>query len=107
CRAHCARAHRDLGRPEEALRAARAALAAWDPRLSERPAYLVELAGTRVLCAALVGVGRADLTAAEAAERRRLEDQAVDALRAAVAKGFRDVRVLKQDFDLDPLRRRE
>jgi hypothetical protein len=65
------------------------------------------LAGTRVLCAALVGVGRTDLTADEAAERRRLEDQAVEALRAAVAKGFRDGRILKCDFDLDPLRRRE
>jgi tetratricopeptide (TPR) repeat protein len=107
CQVHCARAHRDLGRPEEALRAARAALAAWDPRLAERPASLVELAGTRVLCAALVGVGRTDLTAEEAAERRRLEDEAVEALRTAVAKGFRDVRVLKCDFDLDPLRRRE
>jgi serine/threonine protein kinase/tetratricopeptide (TPR) repeat protein len=107
CQAHCARAHRDLGRPQEAFRAARAALAAWDPRLSGRPPYLVELAGTRVLCASLVGAGRADLTEAEAAERRGLEDQAVEALRAAVAKGFLDVRVLKCDFDLDPLRRRE
>jgi serine/threonine protein kinase/tetratricopeptide (TPR) repeat protein len=107
CHVHGARARRDLGRPEEALRAARTALAAWDPRLAERPERLVELAGARALCAALVGEGRTELTEAEAAERRRLEDQAVEALHTAVAKGFRDVRVLKCDFDLDPLRRRE
>ncbi len=102
-----ARTCRELGRPAEALQAARAALAAWDPRLAEQPQRLVELAAARAQCGALLGEGRASLTEAETAERRQLEDLAVKALRDAVDKGLRNAQALKTNLVLDPLRRRD
>ena len=44
---------------------------------------------------------------AENTERRRLEDLAMEALRDAVAKGFKDAARIKKDTDLTPLRQRD
>jgi hypothetical protein len=52
-------------------------------------------------CLALLGPGGADQ-----AERRRLGDRAVAALRVAIASGFRDAESLGRDPDFDPIRRR-
>jgi tetratricopeptide (TPR) repeat protein/tRNA A-37 threonylcarbamoyl transferase component Bud32 len=97
----------ELGRPAEALQVARAALAAWDQRLAADPRALVSLAAARALCSTLVGEGRTSLTDAESAERRRLEDQAVEALRDAAAKGLADTRTIKSDLVFTPLRGRD
>jgi serine/threonine-protein kinase len=101
------RALRDLDRPGEAFQAARATLDAWSPRLAEQPNRLADLAGARALCSTLIGGGRPTLTEAETAERRRFEDLAMEALRDAVAKGFKDAARIKKDTDLTPLRQRD
>jgi serine/threonine-protein kinase len=101
------RALRDLDRPGEAFQAARATLDAWNPRLAEQPNRLADLASARALCSTLIGEGRPTLTEAETAERRRLEDLAMEALRDAVAKGFKDAARIKKDTDLTPLRQRD
>jgi tetratricopeptide (TPR) repeat protein/tRNA A-37 threonylcarbamoyl transferase component Bud32 len=103
----CAHLLSELGRPAEALQVARAALAAWDQRLAANPSWLVSLASARALCSTLVGEGRASLTDAESAERRRLEEQAVEALRDAAAKGLSDSRTIKIDLTFTPLRVRD
>jgi serine/threonine-protein kinase len=59
------------------------------------------------LCVPLVGKGKAELSAAEKAERERYADQAMDALRAAIAAGDRDVARLRKEPALDPLRQRD
>jgi eukaryotic-like serine/threonine-protein kinase len=105
--AFSARVYRDLGRPAKALQAARAALDAWNPRLAESPDRLTDLASTRALGSALIGEQRATLTEAETAERRRLEDLAIQAIREAIVKGLQDARPLKSNVDLDSLRRRD
>src|SRR5262249_31800204 len=57
----------------------------------------------------LVGRGKKEeeLTAAERAERKQYADQAVEALRLALADGFCDLQLFRTDEDLDPLRGRE
>jgi hypothetical protein len=63
------------------------------------------LASDLALCAGLVGKG--ELTAQEQAERRRYADQSVEALRQAVAAGFRDVERLNKNQYFDALRARD
>jgi hypothetical protein len=48
-----------------------------------------------------------ELSALEQAERRRYGDQAMEALRQALARGYKDRKGLQQDPDLEPLRSRE
>jgi hypothetical protein len=52
----------------------------------------------------LIGSGSNRPTTAEQAERRRYADRALEALRQAVAGGFRNIQRVKSDRDLDPLR---
>jgi serine/threonine-protein kinase len=52
----------------------------------------------------LIGSGSIRPTAEEQAERRKYADQALGALRRAVAGGFRNIPLFKNDRALDPLR---
>jgi hypothetical protein len=63
------------------------------------------VAGARHLagCASLVGKGKGALSAAEQAERDEHAKQAVESLRRALARGFKDVARLRKDPALAPL----
>jgi hypothetical protein len=67
---------------------------------------LYSLACVRAQMSRLAGSGQTPLTAPEQAERRQYLDQAMDALRNAIAAGYRDLAELKADTSLDPLRDR-
>jgi serine/threonine protein kinase/tetratricopeptide (TPR) repeat protein len=68
---------------------------------------LYNLACVRTELSRLAGSGQATLTAAEQTERLQYIDQAMDALRKAIASGYRDVAELKTSTSLDPLRDRD
>jgi tetratricopeptide (TPR) repeat protein len=70
------------------------------------PTDLYTLAYVEAQCAALIGKGRTQVTPAERAERQSLSDRAMATLRRAVHDGFRDLKQLEHDADLDPLRSR-
>jgi serine/threonine protein kinase/tetratricopeptide (TPR) repeat protein len=88
------RLYRNTGRPAEAATAALECrkISAGDARA------LYEAACELLLCAALPGV--------EAAQRRQYEDQALETLRQAQARGFTDLGRLRSDAVLAPLRGR-
>jgi serine/threonine-protein kinase len=89
----------------ESLRQAQELLEKYMPN---QPRGLFVLARTYCQMGLLVGDGKhSALTAEEQAERVRLEDRAMDALRRAVAAGYRGLADLRGDTDLDPLRRRD
>jgi serine/threonine protein kinase/predicted Zn-dependent protease len=67
---------------------------------------LYKLACVRAQLSRLAGSGQAPLTAPEQAERRQYLDQAMDALRKAIAAGYRNLAELQEDTNLDPLRDR-
>jgi serine/threonine-protein kinase len=95
-----ARASRKTRRPQEAAAAAREFA-----RL--RPTNAAEIynaACDLAQCVPLVAEGKAELTAAEQAERRRHAELALDLLHQAVAHGFNDAAHLQKDPDLAPLR---
>jgi tetratricopeptide (TPR) repeat protein/predicted Ser/Thr protein kinase len=94
---------RDLGRPAPAAAASRERAKLWPRNADELYRTACEVA----LCIPLVGKGKADLTAAEQAQRRRYGEQALDLLRTAVRQGFHDMARLKKDRDLDALRSQE
>jgi serine/threonine-protein kinase len=64
----------------------------------------IELAQVRAACSALVGQGKASLTAAETAQRDRDAALAVAALRQAIRAGYQDLERLRKDPDLNLLR---
>jgi serine/threonine protein kinase/tetratricopeptide (TPR) repeat protein len=68
-----------------------------------------DLACDWAVCIPLVGWGKnaKDLTGAEKAERQRLGDEAMKALRQAADAGWRNVEHWKNDDDLDALRQRD
>jgi len=68
---------------------------------------LFKLACVRAQLSRLPGSDQAPLTAPEQAERRQYLAQAMDALRKAIAAGYRDLAELKTDTSLDPLRDRD
>ena len=70
------------------------------------PYSLYELACARALCSAVVGEGKAELTAAEQETKNRYADQAMEALHKAVAGGWKPVTWIKTDPDLDAIRSR-
>jgi serine/threonine-protein kinase len=93
------RLYRQTDRPAQAVRAYRRAREVLEaaPRLIPDGWY--RLAGARAQCAALTDGGRSSV-------RQVALDEAMDALRRAVAAGFRDPDRLRRDIDLDPLRSR-
>ncbi len=81
--AHCGRTN-DAVRIADALR----------KRVADNPALLVQIAGCFARCAA----------AAPDADRPRYIERALEALRAAVTKDFKEARSLKINPDLEPIR---
>jgi hypothetical protein len=62
-----------------------------------------ELARVNVRLASLVGAGKSELTADEKAERQRLLDRAMEAVRKAVGARFAQPGLLRQDTILEPV----
>ena len=101
---------RQLNRPDEALAAMRQViehLRFLAEKAPQAAPHRYNLACELALCVPLMGPGKAEPTAQEQAERRRHADEAVEALRQAVAAGFKDLKKLQKDPDLDALRARE
>jgi serine/threonine-protein kinase len=73
----------------------------------QAPGVLYEVAIHWAQCVRLVGGGKADLPAAEQAQRQHYADEAVNALRLAIARGYKDLDRLKKEKDLDCLRGRD
>jgi tetratricopeptide (TPR) repeat protein len=97
-----AEAERALGRPAEAAATLLKLRDLWD----DDPDGLYELARNLALCIPIVAEGHAEPIAEQQAERKKYADRAVDALRRAVAVGFRDLARMRKDADLGPLRAR-
>jgi serine/threonine-protein kinase len=73
----------------------------------EKPYSTYELACARAPCGAVAGEGKPEPTAEILAVRRRFADQAMEALRQAVAEGWQNLPWIKRDPDLDTLRSRD
>jgi serine/threonine-protein kinase len=94
---------RRLGRHADAAETMRRYQELW-PRDPDKLCYA---AGGWALCVAAVGQGKADLSAAEQAQRRQYGDAALAALRQAIALGYKDLDQLKKEENFDPVRDRE
>jgi hypothetical protein len=68
--------------------------------------YLFQVACGYALAAAGVGHGKSErkISSEERAQRQRYLDLALESLRQATAKGYEDIRSLRTEPDLDPLR---
>jgi eukaryotic-like serine/threonine-protein kinase len=94
---------RALGRPAEAAAALFEQPGLWD----DDPGALYDLACGLALCIPEAPKDGSVPTPEQRAERQRYADRAMDALRRAVAAGFRDASHMIKDPDLRPLRDRE
>jgi hypothetical protein len=73
---------------------------------SSLPALPYLLSAALSQSAAVIGLGRAELTPTERADRQALADRAVAALRQAIAGGYNNVRYLEVSTTFDVLRSR-
>jgi serine/threonine protein kinase/tetratricopeptide (TPR) repeat protein len=97
---------RTLGRTEDAARSLRLARGVVERFPRETPGDFYYLACFRAIYAGLIGHAKARLSDEEASERREQADQAMAALKQAVAKGYANVEFMKNDKDLAALRGR-
>ncbi len=97
---------RELKQIEESKRTLLLASRVIDRLPSDGPEALFKLACVRAECAAILGQGKAKLTAEEKAEQKNEADLAMEALSKAVAAGFRDVERLRKAAELNVLRGR-
>jgi tetratricopeptide (TPR) repeat protein len=97
------KAYRSLHRPADAVAAFRQAAAVLERLPNLTPAHRFNLACYRGLLADMAGDSSSGLTVDEG---RAFADQAMDALRQAVAGGYRDVAQVRDSTDLAPLRPR-
>jgi serine/threonine protein kinase/tetratricopeptide (TPR) repeat protein len=97
----------DSGQRQEARRTLQEARTVMEKLPQADGEDLYNLAGVRAQLSCLAGSGRAPLTASEQAQRLEHLDQAMDALRKAIASGYGDLAKLKKDTILDPLRDRD
>jgi eukaryotic-like serine/threonine-protein kinase len=95
------------GKQDEALRSLRRALEMSATVPIVQPGALYNLACAHALCGTLIDGGHRALAPAERAERDSHCDQAMDALRRALAAGFAGVAWISQDPDLELLRSRQ
>jgi tetratricopeptide (TPR) repeat protein len=72
--------------------------------LSKRPSVLYNAGRCFARSAAAIGKDSNELSAPSAAERQQWADEAVEALRAAVAAGFRDFNAMERNPDFDAIR---
>jgi tetratricopeptide (TPR) repeat protein len=98
-----AEAQRALGQPSQA------AATLWEHRelWNQDPEGLCKLARGLSLCIPVVARAQAEPTGDQQVERRNYGDRAMDALRQAVAAGWRDAAGIRTDADLDPIRERD
>ena len=95
------------GHQDEALASFQRAVQIGETSFSyDKPRWLYELACARALCAAVIGGDKAGSIGPEESEKQRYADQAMEALRQAVAAGCRNVRWMRTDPDLVPLQSR-
>jgi hypothetical protein len=94
---------RELGQAPEAAATALEQQKLWPDNTGE----LCNVARELALAAAVVGMGKRDLSAQEQAERRRIAGQAVAALQRAVSLGYKDGDRLRKDPELELLRPRD
>jgi tetratricopeptide (TPR) repeat protein len=97
---------RNQGQTAAALKAFQKAVEIGTNPGHEKPLVTYELACARALCSAVLGEGKAELTAEEQAAKRRYADQAMEALRQAVKEGWENVTWMRKDPDLNALRQR-
>ncbi|MFL5242673.1 MAG: protein kinase domain-containing protein [Gemmataceae bacterium] len=98
------RVYRDIGKEEEAARTNRLVRAIVERLPQEGPDNLYNLACIRAQCAE--APDRAQLTDEERAEKREHADLAMEALRKSLTAGYKDLKHLKADNDLQVLRDR-
>jgi serine/threonine-protein kinase len=94
--------YRELNRPAESAADALEVLNLWPKNPEREFRCSVDLA----LCIPLVGKGKTELNEEERAERCRYEDEAMKAIKQAVANGFKDADRLRKAPELEPLRQR-
>jgi tetratricopeptide (TPR) repeat protein len=94
---------RRLGDPDAAAAAALECRNLWP----EDPAELFAVARDLALCIPLVGPASGGASVAAPDGRRKYAELAMGALRQAIAGGFTDSSLLRDDPDLEPLRSRE
>jgi serine/threonine-protein kinase len=101
-----ARLARDLGHADEADAAARERLQLWPGQ----PGVLYEFAqalAVQITTVEKVAKKDNELSPEDVAQQRLYAEEALESLRAAVALGFRDVKQLRGDPKLEPLRSRD
>src|SRR5579884_174545 len=98
---------RELKQPEEAERTMRLAREAIDRLPSDEPEDLFFLACVRAEYSIILGSSQDKLTNEERAEQKYQEDLAMEALRKAIAAGFRNATSLHLEASLSVLRGRE
>jgi hypothetical protein len=96
--------HARAGRPSEAVASFGRAATILERLPTPAPFDLYNLACYYALLAGVAAEAGSGLTAAE---RQAAADKAMDALRRAVAGGYRNVALFRTDTDLDALRQRE
>jgi tetratricopeptide (TPR) repeat protein len=97
-------AQRKLGQRDEALHSYQEARAILEKLPAAAASDLYELACTRAACGALVGQSKGELTSPEQVQRKKYTELALEALRKAVAAGYRDLDRVQKDSELDGLR---
>ena len=98
-----AAAERRLGAPDPAAAAALERRDLWP----HDPAELLGVARDLALCIPLASPASAGASEAETDRSRKYAELAMDALRRAIASGFRDPALLRAEPDLEPIRSRE
>jgi serine/threonine protein kinase len=98
---------RELRQTAEAERTMRLARDAIDRLPSDGPEALFNLACVRAECSTLLGQGKDKPTDEERAEQKHEADLAIEALRKAIAAGFRDAARLHRATAMNALRDRE
>ncbi len=92
-----------MNRPADAVASTLRWAELWPNDPEDQYAAAVNLA----LCLPLVGKGNSTLTESEEKDRRHYADQAMDALRRAVNKGFKDAGKLRKESAFEPLQGRQ
>jgi serine/threonine protein kinase/tetratricopeptide (TPR) repeat protein len=97
---------RDLGHTAEAGRAARLAAEVIERLPKQTAEDLFYMACARARCSGLIVEAKQKLTSDEQVESRHQADQAIEALRGAIAAGYNDAAQMKTSEDLASLRQR-
>jgi tetratricopeptide (TPR) repeat protein len=97
---------RQLNQPAASLRSFKEARSVLEKLPRPDAGDLYELAVARAVCSLLAAQGKTELSAADRTEQQKDNDLALEALRRAVAAGFRDLERFKADTELADLHSR-